>query len=628
MSIFKSVSFRNLLNLSQQQLAITILVFILSAVLAWIVSRGLFDLIRYLVFRFLHRDSFVPRSWLFVTIVGIASLFVISRGQVARATTVELVADLDAQPVSPKSQPTRDLISTLSCAVVVAGLIFEIGQRRGGQLRQLQINSRLSHPSATAVRTEVALRATLDNNSPNPQSIRLQANSASPIFVPLGISDSKIVLVDIGAQSVVNICTDDSIQSSAVLRALIAAALFTAGSQVKPILLRKHQDASDCTDPVFAQVEVVSTVLEAIQIIENSPKHCVLFSDSKISDVELDDLLVKQIAIIASAPFVATVSSATAVLLATNDSWRLLPNNFVISPYGLLVNQATAITELLIDVDRALVPKIETSTAHLQATHRGDQSWNVMVRTLGPVDVQLADGTIINFEKSKTKELLAWLTSHRARPTRSAARTALWEVNVADATFTNVVSDARRALNQTHLISNGEEWLPRTFNDQLPFHVSIISDGEILESCIALAQELSPSQAIDQLHRGLELVRDLPFSGTGYLWPDAEGITSQLVLNIITASAMAGELDLQRGEIEGVFWATAKGLKVLGAHEELIALRMRAHALRGDLAGVRGEWHSYERAVKADAWANSQPSQKLVNLYSQINSGTPVLLAR
>lgn len=124
MSIFKSVSFRNLLNLSQQQLAITILVFILSAVLAWIVSRGLFDLIRYLVFRFLHRDSFVPRSWLFVTIVGIASLFVISRGQVARATTVELVADLDAQPVSPKSQPTRDLISTLSCAVVVAGLIL------------------------------------------------------------------------------------------------------------------------------------------------------------------------------------------------------------------------------------------------------------------------------------------------------------------------------------------------------------------------------------------------------------------------------------------------------------------------------------------------------------------------
>ena len=626
MSIINSFSFRNLSNLSQQQLAIAILLFILSAVSVWVLSRGLFDLFRYFAFRFSHRESFVPKSWLFITVLGLASIFFISRGQVARATTIEIVADSDAHPESvPSSQPTQDLISMLSCAVVVAGLIFEIGKRRGCQLRQLQINSRLSHPSATAVRTEVALRATLDIKSPQLESIYLQANSVSPIFVPLGISSSKIVLVDIGKQSVINICADAPIQSS-VFRALIAATLFGSSSRIKPILLRM-QDAGNLVntaDPVFTQVEVISTIQEAIQIAKDCPQHCVLFSDTKISNFDLDELLANNCAIVCG----SATSLATAVLQATTSSWRLLADNLVVTPYGLLVNEATAITELLIDVDRALLPESETVSSHLQRAHRGDQSWNVMVRTLGPVDVQLVDGTIIDFEKSKTKELLAWLTSHRARPTRSAARTALWEVNVADATFTNVVSDARRALNQTHLISINEEWLPRTFNDQLPFHVSIISDGEILESCIARAQELAPSQAIDELHRGLELVRDLPFSGTGYLWPDAEGITSQLVLNIITASAMAGELDLQRGEIEGVFWATAKGLKVLGAHEELIALRMRAHALRGDLAGVRGEWHSYERAVKADSWANSQPSQKLVNLYSKINSGSSVLLAR
>ncbi|CAB5003149.1 unannotated protein [freshwater metagenome] len=624
MSNFNSLSLRNLLNLSQQQLVIAILLLILSAVLVWILSRGLFDLIRYFAFRFSHRESFVPKSWLFITVLGLASIFIISRGQVARATTTEIVSDLDAHPESvPTSIPTQDLISILSCAVVVAGLIFEIGKRRGGQLRHLQINSMLSHPSATAVRTEVALRATLDVKSPLLESIYLQANSVSPIFVPLGISSSKLVFVDIGKQSVINICTHDHLQSSAIFRALIAATLFATNSQIKPILLRK-QDAGNLTDLAFTQVEIVSTIQEAIQIAKDSPQHCVLFSDLIISNVELDDLQGGNCALVCSS---ATIF-ATTVLQATTSSWRLLANNLVITPYGLLINEATAITELLIDVDRALLPESALVTSHLQRSHGRDQSWNVMVRTLGPVDVQLVDGTIIDFEKSKTKELLAWLTSHRARPTRSAARTALWEVNVADATFTNVVSDARRALNQTHLISNSEEWLPRTFNDQLPFHVSIISDGEILESCIARAQELAPSQAIDELHRGLELVRDLPFSGTGYLWPDAEGITSQLVLNIITASAMAGELDLQRGEIEGVFWATAKGLRVLGAHEELIALRMRAHALRGDLAGVRGEWHSYERAVKSDSWANSQPSQKLVDLYSKINSGSPVLLAR
>ena len=47
---------------------------------------------------------------------------------------------------------------------------------------------------------------------------------------------------------------------------------------------------------------------------------------------------------------------------------------------------------------------------------------------------------------------------------------------------------------------------------------------------------------------------------------------------------------------------------------------MRAHADRGDLAGVRSEWESYERAVQADTWASSEPSPKLVQLRRQLLS--------
>ena len=57
-----------------------------------------------------------------------------------------------------------------------------------------------------------------------------------------------------------------------------------------------------------------------------------------------------------------------------------------------------------------------------------------------------------------------------------------------------------------------------------------------------------------------------------YLWPDAEGITSSLVL---LATSAAGELAahyLAVGDIEGVFWAKrSRGWKVLAGHEELIA---------------------------------------------------------
>ena len=90
---------------------------------------------------------------------------------------------------------------------------------------------------------------------------------------------------------------------------------------------------------------------------------------------------------------------------------------------------------------------------------------------------------------------------------------------------------------------------------------------------------------------------------------------------MLLATSAAADLAahyLAVGEIEGVFWATGQGLKVLAGHEELIALRMRAHACRGDLAGVRGEWDSYERAVHADTWAAAEPSPKLIDLRREL----------
>ena len=87
-----------------------------------------------------------------------------------------------------------------------------------------------------------------------------------------------------------------------------------------------------------------------------------------------------------------------------------------------------------------------------------------------------------------------------------------------------------------------------------------------------------------------------------------------MVLLTTSAAAELAAHYLSIGEVEGVFWATGQGLKVLAGHEELIALRMRAHAYRGDLAGVRSEWDSYERAVDADSWAAAEPSPKWIAL--------------
>ena len=164
----------------------------------------------------------------------------------------------------------------------------------------------------------------------------------------------------------------------------------------------------------------------------------------------------------------------------------------------------------------------------------------------------------------------------------------------------------------------GQEWIGRTMNEDLPLHDMVVSDVDLLADRVAAARGLDARAAIAVLRPGVALVNGMAFEGTSYLWPDAEGITSALVLLATSAARDLAGHYLTIGDVDGVFWATGQGLKVLAGHEELIALRMRAHAFRGDLAGVRSEWDSYERAISADSWSDAEPSPKLVDLRREL----------
>ncbi len=156
-------------------------------------------------------------------------------------------------------------------------------------------------------------------------------------------------------------------------------------------------------------------------------------------------------------------------LAPDGDAWVLQPAAIRLVPIGLSPDDVEALAELVdvaeprpiaagdhdpdaaapeVDDDRTLVPprdddavepgghSDETSTGQID----GDDGraapiealpWTLLVRLLGPVDVVDASGTSVSFERSKTMELVAWLATHRERSTRIAARTALWELDVA-----------------------------------------------------------------------------------------------------------------------------------------------------------------------------------------------------
>ncbi|MGI9030309.1 MAG: LysM peptidoglycan-binding domain-containing protein [Ilumatobacteraceae bacterium] len=304
--------------------------------------------------------------------------------------------------------------------------------------------------------------------------------------------------------------------------------------------------------------------------------------------------------------------------------WVLQPLALELTPVGLTRGELEDLHDVLacadVPLDRDPLDELAELVALDEVGAFEEPRWTLLVRMLGPVEVVDADAAPVRFERSKSGELVVWLTLHRERSTRAGARTALWDLDVRDATFANVVSESRRAMARHVEPPTGEEWLGRTLTEVLPLHPHVVADVDLVRLRVEHARRQPVALAIETLRPAVELIRDLPFAGTGFLWPDAEGITSNLVLLATGAAAELAGHYLTVGDVAGVFWATGQGLKVLPGHEELIALRMRAHATAGDLSGVRQEWECYERVLHADPWSDGEPAPKLLMLRRELLS--------
>jgi DNA-binding SARP family transcriptional activator/LysM repeat protein len=322
-------------------------------------------------------------------------------------------------------------------------------------------------------------------------------------------------------------------------------------------------------------------------------------------------------------------------LAPDGDAWTLLPLGIRLVPIGLDsgdVASVAALADLATTTeipaaaepdpdDTVLGPVREVGDVDEQQPAQPSARRTVLpdhelvVRLLGRVSVESArDGRPVEFERSKTTELIAWLATHRERATRSNARAALWELDVRDATFHNVVSEARRALARCVAPPEGEEWVARAMGDDLRLHELVVTDADLVEHALTAARVQPPDQALVTLGPALDWVVGTPFEGTSYLWADAEGVASSLVMTAITLCDAYARHALSVGDIDGVFDASGRGLQVLPAHEDMIAVRMEAYAQAGDRVGVRHEWESYERAVTVDPWSDGEPSDRMLEL--------------
>ena len=239
-----------------------------------------------------------------------------------------------------------------------------------------------------------------------------------------------------------------------------------------------------------------------------------------------------------------------------------------------------------------------------------------VVRVLGPVDIVDRHGRQVAVERGKSTELLAWLVLHRTGTTRSAARAAIWSTDVSDATVANVVSGARRALSR-HLPGEAVDWLGATHAELLQLDRRVVSDLDLFNRHLAEAHRQYGSARSAALGSALALVRGAPLLGSRFRWADDEALTSSLTLSVVDAAREYAESALLAGDDAGVLRATAAGLVVLPGHEELIALRLRAHHAAGRHAALRSEWEAYCRAAQADGWSPG-PAAWLAELVEEL----------
>jgi nucleoid-associated protein YgaU len=294
--------------------------------------------------------------------------------------------------------------------------------------------------------------------------------------------------------------------------------------------------------------------------------------------------------------------------------WFLDPADRRLAPLGLPPGGTQAVASLVAGADAPLVPSAPAFHAPAEAA----PEYELLVRILGAVDVVDQLGKPVEFDRPKALELVVWLAQHRRAASRTAARTALWELDVSNATFSNVVSDARRALARRVPPPDGEEWLGRTYAESLPLHPRVVLDADLVAAAVERARTEDDAGAVRTLRDALELVRGAPYTGVHYLWPDAEALPAQLTLLITGVAVELARRCLENGDLDGVFDATATALAVLPGHEELVCLRMQAHAAAGDRAAVRREFAGYERAVLADPWSGGELAERVVALRAEL----------
>ena len=228
--------------------------------------------------------------------------------------------------------------------------------------------------------------------------------------------------------------------------------------------------------------------------------------------------------------------------------------------------------DFLDPVVQSLVSAVERESTEPESIELLDTEEPLLiVRLYGYPEVRGVDGQSASFRKKRALELVVWLSLNRDRPRRSAARTALWQVDVSDSTFSTIVSDMRRGIAEVASDIERSELVPTTYSDELSLSKRVTTDYELLRQ--ALQKFRNEPTNYKTLVGELKSIRDAPFSGTAYEWADLDGTTTRLIITAMQAAHELAEYARTVCDVESLQIACAAGLRVMPGDEVLLQIQ-------------------------------------------------------
>ena len=461
---------------------------------------------------------------------------------------------------------TRHTLPALASVGLAVGLTTNVQRGRAKLLADAPNDAALGRLSAASLSTGIALfeRAKLMPDSSAVVDGKSQLDEQDPstaMVVPLGLDNDRLVSVTLRSGETLSVDAESD-EALAVLRHVLNTVVLAPWLDQPTVIL--------CGFPtehllIAGHIEIAHTNEEIYRLIAkarhlSAAKRVVVVARTYVP--ELDHIVDQGVLVIS---ICAESRRPTTRVVRKSDGWHISSTGERFRPYGVsaveLGTLQTMTQEMLTVRTDARVPCM----SHID--------WQMLVRVLGPVEPINRDHTEVVFRKAKSVELLCWLAFHRDRPTIAGARTALWEIDVRDATFHNVLSELRRGLASAG-VNNA---VGRKTKHRLYLDEQIITDGDLLRAVLHSSERRAATVAVSELCGVLRMVRGLPFAAANYAWADAEGITSTLYWLVTRSIERVAALIETDRDKSALFEAAAAGLRMSPGDEAFTNLQ--SHAL-------------------------------------------------